>query len=141
MNTYRAIILAAFVAVTTVSCAGSPTSPNSNSLPRPNVHSVGTLSWDLCINGQCDGFHFDVTNDGPGCANPIGLHGTASLREGQTVAKTTDWQLTLGSQNAGVFRPGQTLAAQGSFGTMTDIAHHAYTADVVVTSETAISCQ
>lgn len=138
MFRYLAIIA---LTSTAVACAGSPSAPSSSELPRPNVHSVGTLTWDLCVNEQCDGFSFNVTNDGPGCANTIGLRGTASLREGQTVAKTTNWELTLGSQNVGVFKPGQTLQAHGSFATMTDLAHHTYTADVAVTSVTAVACR
>lgn len=138
---YRTLALIAFVS-TTLACAGSPTSPSaSSSLPRPAVHSVGALSWDVCINGECDGFHLDITNDGPGCADTVSLRGTATLREGQAVAKTTNWELTLGDKSAGVLAPGKVMKAVGEFGTLTDIAHHAYTADVVVTAVAPIACR
>lgn len=136
MQTSHAIILA--LAAVTFACAGSPSAP---SVPSPAVHAVGQLTFDTCVNSSCDGVRFSVTNEGPGCADPTTLHGNVMLRENDTVVKTGDWELTLGEKVAGVFKPGQTRQAVGSFGTLTNVANHVYTFQASVTSETAISCQ
>jgi hypothetical protein len=136
MRTHQAIIFAA--ALATVSCAGSPTAPT---VPRPAVHAVGQLAFDTCINSSCDGVRFSVTNEGPGCADPTTLRGNVMLRENDTIVKTGDWELTLSEKVAGVFRPGQTRQAVGSFGTLTNVTNHVYTFQASVTSERAISCQ
>jgi hypothetical protein len=116
----KKILWVALSVIATACGGGSPTAPSQ--LPAARIVGVGQLTQSGCSGGHCSFAHFEVKNEGPGCASTTDLAGTVSLFDSNNVRLTeADWELTLDSKTHGghgIFRPGEIVQARAT-GSMT----------------------
>lgn len=125
--------------VSCVSACGKSALPTAPSIPSANIIATSNLQLDRCVNFSCSDFHFNVTNNGPGCASTTDLAGTVTLTKEGGAVSTASWTLTLGEQASGIFRPGQTKTAARASGSLNDSGGNGnYT--ITITRQTNVAC-